>query len=331
MRLRGVTWTLPNVPAAYFSMVIGLTGLRGAWNAGHEVWGLPASVGEVLGALAAVVWLLLLVPFVLKWYFAREQALAEVRHPIYCCFLALVGVATMAIAQVSLTVSRELAQVLFAVGAIFSVVFAVWLTGNLWQGDREIGNTTPALYLPTVASAFVIAIVSSSLGRPDWGTLAFGAGLFSWLAIESVLLHRLYTAANMPSALRPALGIQPTCIGAVAYLSINGGVADKAAYALVGYGLLEAALLIRLLPWILNAPFTVSYWAFTFGASALATACVRMAGQSSNGAMNLLAPLAFTAANVIVAFVLVGTFGLIARGRLLVAAQPAPQCLGGDS
>ena len=37
--------------------------------------------------------------------------------------------------------------------------------------------------------------------------LAFGADMFSWLAIESVLLHRLYTASALAPALRPTLGI----------------------------------------------------------------------------------------------------------------------------
>jgi hypothetical protein len=63
------------------------------------------------------------------------------------------------------------------------------------------------LYLPTVAGSFVTAITASSLGFADWGRLAFGAGLFSWLAVESVLLHRLSTVTALQPALRPTLGI----------------------------------------------------------------------------------------------------------------------------
>jgi tellurite resistance protein len=69
--------------------------------------------------------------------------------------------------------------------------------------------TTPVLYLPTVAGGFVTGMTAAVLGAPDWGQLAFGAALFSWFAIEPVLLHRLYTGSALPAVLRPTLGIQP--------------------------------------------------------------------------------------------------------------------------
>jgi tellurite resistance protein TehA-like permease len=42
----------------------------------------------------------------------------------------------------------------------------------------------------------------------DWGQVIFGGGLFSWLAIESVLLGRMLTGSELAAALRPTLGIQ---------------------------------------------------------------------------------------------------------------------------
>jgi len=65
-----------------------------------------------------------------------------------------------------------------------------------------------------------------------------------------VLLHRLYTVASMPAPLRPTLGIQlaPPTVGGVAYLSVTTGTPDMLAHAMLGYGLLQALLLLRLLP-----------------------------------------------------------------------------------
>ncbi|HMI10949.1 MAG TPA: hypothetical protein VK567_05035, partial [Bradyrhizobium sp.] len=65
--------------------------------------------------------------------------------------------------------------------------------------------------------------------------------------------------ATLPIALRPTLGIQlaPPTVGAVAYLGINGGVPDLVAHALVGYGLLQALLLLRLLPWSSRLPYPI--------------------------------------------------------------------------
>src|SRR5258708_18256861 len=115
------------------------------------------------------------------------------------CFVGLVGMAAMVISIAVLPYSRLAAQAAFAIGASFTLAFAVWRTGILWRGGRDPGATTPVLYLPAVAGAFVTATAAAALGHRDWGQLAFGAGLFSLIAIESVVLHRLYTVARLPS------------------------------------------------------------------------------------------------------------------------------------
>lgn len=51
--------------------------------------------------ITCIVWAVLVVLYAGKWIFAREQAIAEVRHPVQCCFVGLVGVATMLIAGFS--------------------------------------------------------------------------------------------------------------------------------------------------------------------------------------------------------------------------------------
>jgi tellurite resistance protein len=250
---------------------------------------------------------------------AREDALREAEDPVQCCFIGLAGVSTLLIAIATLPYTRSVATVLFVAGALFTLGFALWRTGRLWQGGRENSGTTPVLYLPTVAGAFVTAIAAVALGYSDWGRLAFGAGLFSWLAIESVLLQRLYTAVTLPPALRPTLGIQlaPPTVGALAYLSVTTGPLDSVVPALLGYGLLQALLLLRLLPWIARQPFAPSYWAFSFGATALASVPLLMIERGATGAVMVLAPPCFLAGNLVVAILTARTVALAAQRPLL--------------
>lgn len=310
---------LPVVPAAFFGMVLGLAGLGGIWRLGARLWGLPAVVGEVVMLIAAAVWLVVAVLYAAKWVQAAEAARAEAGHPVQCCFIGLAGVATMLVGLGALPYSKTAATILIAAGALFTLAFALWRTGMLWQGDRDPGATTPVLYLPSVAGGFVTATALAALGLKDWGQLAFGAGLFSWLAIESVLLHRLYTAPMMPPPLRPALGIQlaPPVVGAVAYLSVGPGGPDIVVHALIGYGILQAVLLLRLLPWIRQQPFTPSYWGFTFGATALASAPMLLVERGDTGAIAILAPGLFAAANLVVVLVAGATLRLMLKGKLL--------------
>ncbi|MGO4567917.1 dicarboxylate transporter/tellurite-resistance protein TehA [Rhizobium sp. 2YAF20] len=318
---------LPLVPAAYFGIVLGLAGLGNAWRLAHQVWQLPAAIGEAIVMLAIVVWLLVVVLYALKWLLARQEALKEVAHPVQCCFIGLVGVATMLIAGGLLPYSSIAAELLFAIGAACTLLFAVWRTGGLWQGDRQDAMTTPVLYLPTVAGSFVTAALASALGHQDWGQLFFGAGLFAWLATDSVLLHRMFTI-TLPPPMRPTLGIQlaPPTVGALAYLSVTQGAPDILAHMLIGYGILQALILLRLLPWIMKEPFSPAYWTFTFGATALAAAPLRLIDRGDTGPIATLAPILFIAANLVVGAVAVGTIWLLASGRMpIVWANLSPQ------
>ena len=300
---------LPIVPASFFGMVLGLAGLAGAWRAAHLVWGLPALIGELVMMAAALVWLALAILYGLKWLVAREAALREAAHPVQCCFIGLVGVATMLVGAGVIPYSQGVAVGLYIVGAVFTAGFAVWRTGSLWMGERDPGHTTPVLYLPTVAGSFVAATVVSALGLPDAGQFFFGAGVFGWLAIESVLLHRLLTAPGMANALRPTLGIQlaPPVVGAVSLIAVAPQAPWVLAHGMIGYGVLQALILLRLLPWILREPFAPSYWSFTFGVTALATAPMRLLLLGDDGAVRYLAPALFVFANLVVTLVAGGT------------------------
>jgi tellurite resistance protein len=316
---------LPLVPAAFFGIVLGLGGLGNAWRSASVLWNiLPPFIGEVINFAAIVVWAIVCVLYAIKWLMVPDQALTEAEHPVQCCFIGLAGVSTMLIALAVLPYSTIAAWMLYLAGAAFTLLFALWRTGRLWHGARDASTTTAVLYLPTVAGSFMTAIGASALGHPDWGQLAFGAGFFSWLAIESVLLHRLLTAPEMVAPLRPSMGIQlaPPAVGCVAYLSVTTGTPDILAHAMLGYAILQTMLLLRLLPWILRQPFAASYWGATFGATALAAAAVRMVGRGDVGAVQTLAPVLFLFANIVVGIIAAGTFYLLIRGKLLPAAPP---------
>ena len=101
------------------------------------------------------------------------------------------------------------------------------------------------------------SIAASTFGDREWGALFFGIGLFSWLALESIIMQRLYLLEALPKPLRPTLGIQlaPPAVGCVAYLSLTSGQPDIFAQMLFGYGLMQALILLRLLPWLCQQPF----------------------------------------------------------------------------
>jgi len=316
------------IPASFFGIILGLAGLGGDWRAAARMWGLPSRIGEGIMMITIACWMLLVFLFVSKWVAAPLEARAELKHPILCCFVGLMPLATALIGLAVAPYCRDCAKVFFWVGALGQLGFSLFRTGQLWQGGRDPNTTTPVLYLPSVAGSFVSSIVASALGYSDVAPLFFGAGLFSWLAVESIVLHRLYIQETLPKPLRPTLGIQlaPPVVGCVAYLGITTGKPDLFAQMLLGYGLLQAFLLIRLSGWLREQPFSASYWAFTFGVTALALSSMRFVERGMTGLFVPLAIVAFVGANIVVGWIAMQSIRLILRGQFapppLIPATP---------
>ena len=312
-----------SVPASFFGMILGLVSLGSAWRVANRLWIASAKVGEIVMLVAVVVWAVLMLLYVAKWLWNREDALAEWRNPVQCCFIGLVPVSTMLVAIAMEPYARAAALVVFLVSAACSLLFTIWRLGGLWRGGRDPASTTPALYLSSAAGNFVTAIGLATFGLPEWGALFFGAGLLTWIALESVILYRLLNAEPLPAPLRPTLGIQlaPPAVGLVAYISVTNNDPGLAAQVLLGYALLQALLLIRLLPWILKQPFAASYWAFSFGVGSMALGAERMVDRGVIGPVNDLAPVLFFFANFVIGVLVIGSIVRLLQGRLFPPAK----------
>jgi tellurite resistance protein len=317
------------VPASFFGMVLGLVGLGGNWRNASHLWGLPAVIGEAIMALAFVVWLVVSASYTLKWLLHRDAALEEARHPVQCCFIGLAPATTALMGVVLAPHSHGLAVVALVVGGIGHVLFSVWRVGDMLQGGREVTTVTPVIYLPSVAGNFITAITAGTLGFPSWGILFFGAGVFMWLALESVIVNRLFHAQPLPVPLRPTLGIQlaPPVVAVAAWLANTEGVPELFVQAMWGYGLLQFFMLLRLLPWIRQQPFAPSYWAFSFGLTALSGTAIAMTLRGLAGAIAQAAPVLFVVTNIVMAILIIGTIVRAAQDKLLPPApvsQPVP-------
>lgn len=231
------------LPVSLFGAVLGLSGLANAWRVAHALWGFPEWLGEGISAIAIIVWLACIEFYLSKWIWNRTAALEEVRHPVNGNFLILIPVSTMLVAVLVLPYSQLVARTVYWIGAAGAVMFSVWQQGANLQGGRKLTATTAVLYMPSVAGNFVAAIGAGALGFQSLSQLFFGAGLFSWLAIESVLLHRMLHGDNMPAAMRATFGVQlaPPAVGLVALLAATDSPPPLFALMLFGYAMKVAS------------------------------------------------------------------------------------------
>jgi tellurite resistance protein len=308
-----------SIPASFFGIVLGLVGLGSNWRGAVRLWGMPPVIGEIIMAAAFAVWALLVVCYILKWVSQRQAAVAESQHPVQCCFIGLVPATTALMGVVLAPYNRDLANLALVIGGAGHVAFSVWRVGAMLQGDRDIAAITPVLYLPSVAGNFIVAITAGTLGYASWGVLFFGAGLFMWLMMESIIVNRLLHVAPLQPPLRPTLGIQlaPPVVAVTAWLANTQGVPETLMQAAWGYGIFQLLLLIRLLPWIFKQPFAPSYWAFAFGLTALSGGGIQMTLRGVKGAIAELTPVFFAFTNLALAAIIVGTLVLLLRRKLV--------------
>ncbi len=313
----------PRIPASFFGIVLGLAGLGKCWIAAEMAWDVPDFFSQIILAATVFVWAILMALYIAKWLVARDEALAEIHHPVQGCFIGLGGIATLLVSIAIAPHARDLALVLFGIGGLGTFAYSVYFTGRRWMGTLDTGATSPALYLPSVAGNFVIASVSGYFGHEDWGALFFGMGMLSWLALESVVSYRLFFEPGMPLTMRPLITIMlaPPGIACVAYLSITGGIKgdkpDLFAHALFGYGLLQLFHLLRLLPWITCQPFAASYWSISFGMTNLALISIQFILRGQTGYIEWVSVVLLLLANLTVFMLVGGTVWLLLQGKLL--------------
>ena len=320
-----MTATRAPLPVSFFSIPVGLLAFANTWHVGVRLWHLPGDVAQAFTLTGLAAWAGLLALYARKWIAQRAEAVAELRHPLQSAFAALLPVSSMLASVALIPFSRDVAMGVFVVAFGAQLALGLALNGRLWMGGRAPELLTPAIYLPSVAQSFVAATASAAFGWHQLGMMFFGVGLLAWLALESLILQRAAVGTALPAALRPLLGIQlaPAVVGGGSWLALTTGAPDMFAWLLLGYGLHQALLLLRLLPWIREQAFVPGYWAFSFGTAALPALAMRMVDRGATGLVADLAPALFVAANLVFALLVAGTLRMLARGTLLPVIAPA--------
>jgi tellurite resistance protein len=308
------------LPISFFSMAVGTLAWGHSWQAAAQIWALPDVLVATATGLGLVVWLGLLVFYANAWRLHAQAMREEWDHPVQSAMTALLPVTTL-LAALSLQLwAPTLAWCLFGLGLVGQLVLGLWAVGRFWQGGRALESVNASVYMPGVAQNFVAAIASASFGWTALGGLFFGAGLFSWLALESMVLSRAALHPALDVGQRPLQGIQiaPAVVGGLSYLSLTSGPPDLVAQMLLGYGLYQGLLAVRSARWTAQAEFAPSYWAFSFGVMAMASMALRMwARAPDEGLWQILAPVLWGVANLFFAVLLWYTVRIALNGRLL--------------
>ena len=306
------------IPVSFFGMAVGSLAWGHAWRAAAGLWVMPDWLPQLAAVLGLALWLALMLAYARKWLAHSALAQQELGHPVMSAMAALVAVSTLLAAITLKAWLPQLAWGLFVLALLLLFVQGLWWVGRFWQGTSPAGSLLASAYLPGVAQNLVAATAAASFGHEALAALFFGAGVLSWLAMESLVMHA--AAQSLPPPQRPLLGIQmaPPVVAGLAYVSIVPGPPDLLAKMLLGYGIYQGLLALRLLRWSGAGGFAPSHWAFSFGVMALSTLTLQFAQRSPDEPLwQILAPVFFVVANAVMALLLGRTLMLARQGRLL--------------
>ena len=174
--------------------------------------------------------------------------------------------------------------------------------------------------MPTVAAAFVNTSTLAIFGLRDYALLFLGMGMLSWMSLEGAILLRLRVEKALAPAVRGIIGIQlaPPFVGCGAYFAVNGGAVDIFALMLMGYGILQALFLARLLPWLLEEGFFMSFWGFSFGLAAMTGCGLHLLATNTTPALGMAFVIIGSALFLVL---VIATLDVIRRGKFFIKKQ----------
>ena len=245
--------------------------------------------GKALFYFNIFLFVILFVPWLLRWLIFPENAKADLIHPVLSNFYPTIAVGFLVLSADFLIIGNNfiIGEILWYIGTVSTILFAVLIPFNVFTGSHvKIDHINPAWFIPPVA-LIVIPIPGSILICKSSGILkealilvnyfGWGAGFFLYLSLLSITMYRFALHHPLPNIMAPTIWINlgPIGAGTVAIIKLVGAcnfVTSKDAFYTFGlifwgFGIWWVIMAIFLtLHYIkkLKLPYAMSWWAFTF-------------------------------------------------------------------
>ena len=311
---------LKNFSPAWFAAIMGTGGFANVLFLWGKVWPFARSLGIALAWLNAILYVLFLIPWLLRWLLYYNDLKQDLNHPVMGNFFVTMPVGTMILASNAVLMGSEFLGKHF----IYLGSWIAWLIGivgalllSLYVGYRSLtSEQTPIqalnfAWLITPVASIAVPLIGNPLvgmikqtGTSNAKTVLllnlsfYGIGFFLFLFIGAIVLNRLIQHALPPAAMAPTFWITlgPIGVGAVSLM----GLADAAkslgilnsvdTYYLLaaifwGFGIWGLGIAV-VLTWRYHKqsgiPFSLSWWAFIFPLAAYTMASLKIAGYFSS-------------------------------------------------
>ena len=318
---------------AWFSIVMGLAGLALTWFNAQARMGEPARLlAMALGAVAATVFVVLLVLSLRRAQQFPQAVAQDLAHPVRHAFVATVPVGMLLLLALFVQVlgPSTWLSVAWCVTACAQMVVTWWVLSRWLQPavPDDSGNTamwpgiTPVLFIPVVGNV-VAPLAGVALGFETWSVMQLAIALFFWPMVFVLVLARRAAHSALPPKLLPTwfITVAPPSVGGVVALQMGAPLwLAHMAWAVALFTLLWVAPVLRRAA---DEGFHMGFWAMSFPLAAFTSLTLKLSAATP---ANVLLPVAAMAAlvltNVVIFMLALSTWRGLKAGSLLVPEAP---------
>lgn len=312
----------------WFAIVMSVAGLAVAWlRAVPQLGELAGGVALVAAAVAALVFVALLVLSWIRWQVHGQALAADLAHPVRHAFIGAVPVSMLllATAGVSILGTHAALAVLWWAGSLLQLAVTVWVMARWLRADREQGLNwqvlTPVLFIPVVGNVLA-PLAGVPLGAGNWAAAQFGLGLLLWPVVLALLLVRVAQQGLWPERLLPTIFISITPPALIGSSVLQLGGPPALAWMCWGVALFFLLWSASVAKRMLATPFSIAFWSLGFPLTAFAALSLRLVTHAPGA--QAMAMIALALATLVVLLLVLGTWRGWRDDSLL---QPEPAAM----
>lgn len=314
----------------WFAMVMGWSGLAQAWLRSTPLLGDDAlGVGLIAGAFALLVFVLLCVASLIRWWAHPMAVLADLRHPVRHAFMAALPISMLLLATLGVGLFWQtdpwldaLITLTWWVGSVLELAATVWVLGR-WLQPKEEGGLqwpamTPVMFIPIVGNVLA-PLAGVHLGATAWASAQMGVGLMLWPILVTLLFVRMVQAGPLPPKLAPTLFVTlaPPSVLGLSLLQLNAP--DHLVWGIWGVALFFFLWACSQLETLRTLPFGMPHWGMSFPLAAFSALSLRMSQLEGGTWLQLPATVLLALTSLVILGLTLGTWRGLRRGQLLVA------------
>jgi tellurite resistance protein len=313
---------------AWFSLVMGLSGLALAWLSAQPQLGEGATaVALVLGVLASALFAVLALATLWRWQRFPKALAEDLAHPVRHAFVATVPVGLLLLASVGLTlgVPQGLLQPLWWTGSLLQL-WVTWWVMSRWLGPSPAaaGGLWPAItpvLLIAVVGNVVAPLAGVGLGHAAWSAAQLGIGVLFWPLVLGLTLVRRFAHGPLPERLLPTwfIAVAPPSVIGLSLLTL--GAPTALVLGCWGVAAFTAVWVASQARRMLAQPFALTFWALSFPLAALTNLTLKLGQQTGLTGWSQAGLLLLALTSLVISGLVLGTVRGLRQGTLL-APEP---------